>query len=377
MKDVLMSFTLSKDKEERSKQLKVYDDLIINNIYRLLEHFGTRMDVGLGSCPCPIHRGKNPMGFSINLEPDHPYYGRWKCWSESYGETCMSEFINTPIGLVRALLTRDARESGEIAQDSIVKFYEVIEFCTNFFGVNGSRVLEEAKNVTFKDGPSALEFGLSKRQEAKVTSRNNTRDKVRCRLHMPPNYYLRRGFSEEVLNEFDVGVCLDAGKPMSNRVVVPVYDEEHEVLVGCVGRSMIENSDMKWKNSKGFSKSIWLYALNKSKDFIKSCGAAILVEGQGDVWRLWESGIKNVVGMFGANLSDVQIHLLKELNISNLVVLTDSDGAGQNAKEKIRKKCSNLFNIIDIDIPAKDVGEMSIEEINEHLKPQLKGYTND
>ena len=194
---------------------------------------------------------------------------------------------------------------------------------------------------------------------------------------MPSNYYLRRGFSEEVLNEFDIGVCLDAGKPMSNRVVVPVYDEEHGVLVGCVGRSMIENSNMKWKNSKGFSKSIWLYALNKSKDFIKSCGTAILVEGQGDVWRLWESGIKNTVGMFGANLSDVQIHLLKELNISNLVVLTDSDGAGQNAKEKIRKKCSNLFNIIDVDIPFNDVGEMSIEEVNEHLKPQLKGYTND
>ena len=50
MKDVLMSFTLSKDKQERSKHLKVYDDLIINNIYRVLEHFGTRMDVGLGSC---------------------------------------------------------------------------------------------------------------------------------------------------------------------------------------------------------------------------------------------------------------------------------------------------------------------------------------
>ena len=53
-----MSFTLSKDKQERSKQLKVYDDLIINNIYRVLEHFGTRMEVGLGSCACPIHRGK-------------------------------------------------------------------------------------------------------------------------------------------------------------------------------------------------------------------------------------------------------------------------------------------------------------------------------
>jgi len=36
-----------------------------------------------------------------------------------------------------------------------------------------------------------------------------------------------------------------------------------------------------------------------------------------------------------------------------------------------------LFNIIDVDIPANDVGDMSIEEINEHLKPQLKGYTND
>ena len=81
--------------------------------------------------------------------------------------------------------------------------------------------------------------------------------------------------------------------------------------------------------------------------------------------------------MFGASLSDVQIELLKNMNILNLVVLTDSDGAGQNAKEKIRKKCSDLFNIIEVDIPANYVGEMYIKEINEHLKPQLKGYTND
>ena len=26
---------------------------------------------------------------------------------------------------------------------------------------------------------------------------------------------------------------------------------------------------------------------------------------------------------------------------------------------------------------ANDVGEMSVEEINEYLKPQLKGYIND
>jgi len=372
-----MNFVLAKDKKKRSQQLKVFDDMIINDVWRVLSHFGTRLDAGLGSCACPIHRGKRPMGFSINVDPEHPYYGRWKCWSESYGETCMAEHINSPIGLVRALLTRDKREDGELDYDSIAPFQEVIDFCISFFELSGENISEEAKSIDFKEAPSTLEFGLNKRKETKSSKSHLTRDIVRPRLHRPSNYYLRRGYSQEVLDEFDIGVCLDSGQEMRDRVVVPVYDEEYGVLVGCVGRSMVETSKMKWKNSKGFSKSIWLYALNKSKDFIKPCGTAILVEGQGDVWRLWEAGIKNVVGMFGSSLSDVQTHLLKELGISNLVVLTDSDGAGQNAKEKIRDKCSDLFNIIEVDMPANDVGEMSVEEINEYLKPQLKGYMND
>ena len=155
-----MNFVLAKDQKKRSQQLKVFDDMIINDIYRVLSHFGTRLETGLGSCACPIHRGKNPMGFSITIDPEHPYYGRWKCWSESYGETCMEEFINSPIGLIRALLTRDKREDGELDNDSIVHFQEVIDFCIRFFELNSENISEEAKNINFEEAPSTLEFGL-------------------------------------------------------------------------------------------------------------------------------------------------------------------------------------------------------------------------
>ena len=200
-------------------------------------------------------------------------------------------------------------------------------------------------------------------------------ENVRKSLARPAKYYIDRGFAEKVLDKFDVGVCLDSTKPMYNRVVAPVYDDDFKYVVGCVGRVQHEKyNGKKWINSKNFHTGSYLYGYWLAKEKIRELKTVILVEGQGDVWRLWEAKIKNVVGMFGSGLTDTQSRILETSGAFTLILLTDNDEAGEKARRSIRKKCERIFNIVEIDLSTKDVGEMSVEQINEELKPKLKGY---
>lgn len=129
-------------------------------------------------------------------------------------------------------------------------------------------------------------------------------------------------------------------------------------------------------HSKGFKKSL-LYGLNVAADHIKSTLTVILVEGQGDVWRMHEAGHKNCVGIFGSSINDDQLLLLEQSGALNIVILTDSDEAGNKACGQIMKKCGRRFNYYRPDITTKDVGDMSVDQIKEELHPQLKGILNE
>ena len=156
--------------------------------------------------------------------------------------------------------------------------------------------------------------------------------------------------------------------------MAPVYDDDHEFMIGCVGRVAHENSNgNKWINSKHFNAGAYLYGYWLAREVIRDTKTAILVEGQGDVWRLYEAGIRNSVGMFGSSLSDGQARILETSGALNLVVLTDNDEAGEKARDSIIQKCERLFHIIFPTFSKKDIGEMSVIEIEEEVKPQLKG----
>ena len=68
--------------------------------------------------------------------------------------------------------------------------------------------------------------------------------------------------------------------------------------------------------------------------------------------------------------------LLESSGALSLVILTDSDGAGDKAFSQIVKKCGRRFNYSRPPISKKDVGDMSVEQIKEELYPQLKGITH-
>ena len=343
-------------------------DRIAHNIVGVLHSFGVEaIDCGENTfCACPIHGGDNPSGFSINTDEYHPYFGTWMCWTQGCHE---DGHVNTPIGLVRALLSNKL--------DREVSFPQAIEYCLKITDADFDKLKEDSENVKFSSAAAKHERYEQKRIQNKEAG--VTREKVRNHLKIPAKYYLDRGYTKEVLNQFDVGVCPNPKNLlMKDRIIVPVYDDDFECMVGHLGRVSHENfKDRKWVNSEGFYSGVWLYGYWLSKDFIRQSKSAILVEGQGDVWRLWESGIRNAVGMFGSSLSDAQLRILETSGALNVVIITDSDQAGEKARKSISKKCSRMFNIIDVRVPSKDVGDLSVSEVQQIIKPQIKGYTND
>ncbi len=354
-------------KQLSNKELKALSDKIASNIQRVLGHFGIPIqDFGeYISCACPIHDGDNPNAFTMTIDSEHSYFGIWKCWTQG----CEEDNINTPIGLIRALLSK--------FQDKEITFNEAVDFSMKLVETNFEDLVKSSNNMDFnKKSLCGIENNFKKREQNKKSGVN--RSVARKALSRPAKYYLDRGYSESVLDEFDVGVCSDSRKQMRDRVVAPVYDDDFECMVGCVGRIMHENyNGRKWVNSKKFYAGAWLYGYWLSRDYIKSSRMAVLVEGQGDVWRLWEAGIKNVVGMFGSGLTDTQIRILETSGATTLVLLPDNDEAGAKANRKIYKKCSSLFDIVTIDIDLKDVGEMTIEQINKQIKPIIEDIDND
>ena len=308
------------------------------------------------SFPCPVHGGDNVEGACIFTDGSSNR-GNWVCWTNG----CERHFPKNLIGFIRGVMTQKTGKNFsfpktlEFAQSICNKDYTAIETIEKSSLVDINRINE----ILLRDNQADV---------LKIS-----RESILASLEIPSKYYIERGFKEETLLAFDVGDCTNKTKPMFGRAVVPVYNEGYN-YIGCVGRSTIEGMEPKWMNSKNFRKSYYLYGYWLAREYIKQKRAAILVEGQGDVWRLYEAGIKNAVGIFGSNLSDDQLILLEKSGAFNIVILTDMDDAGKKAAEDIVKKCGRRFNYIRPEFDKKDIGDMSVEEVNEIIVPQIKGY---
>jgi len=362
------------------KELKVLGDKIALNIVPVLAHFGIEVQIfdDYVTCPCPIHGGDCPTGWTMTTDADNPYLGIWVCWTEHCEQeidktTGKKKYVNNPIGLIRALLSNKYDREDIPFTDAVSFAMKLVE--TNFEDLN-----KGSSKVDFtKKSLSNAERNFKRREQNKKLG--HPRNKVRQSLLRPAKYFLNRGYSEEVLDAFDVGVSRNTKGVMRKRVIVPVYDDEGEVMVGYLGRWPSEEYEdyeqPKWRFSKKFYSGAWLYGYHIAKGYIEDTKIVVLVEGQGDVWRLWESGIKNSVGMFGCSITDTQLRILENSAAEKIALICDNDKAGQKARISIRKKCEGKLEVVDIMIESKDIGEMSTTEIEQKIKPQIEGLYND
>lgn len=333
-----------------ANQISAICEHLLNKLPDLLDFFDIeyRLYGDRYSFACPVHEGDNLEGCSIFIDGKV----NWVCWTNN----CQEKYSKNLIGFVTAIL--EQRKSEKIS------FHDAVNFCVDF--LKCELVDPIPQNLDLSKYLKALEIFSAKTE---IEPLKISRELVQASLQIPSPYYLKRGFSPEILIKFDIGDCLRENKAMYRRAVVPFYNTEMAYL-GCSGRTIDDRIKPKWKNDQGFRKSETLYGIHIAKKSIMESGTAHVLEGPGDVWRMNEAGFENSVGISGANLSDSQLLELECSGCMNLVILTDSDEAGNAAANQIMKKCGRRFNYKRPEFKTKDIGEMNIE----NLKILLENY---
>lgn len=367
-------------------KLKVLCDDLCDEIESLLDHFDLdyKSNGKMMSMCCPIHGGDNPSAISLYYTGDN-YRGNWKCRTHN----CEKIFKGSIIGFIRGIISAK-KYKWEKSGDKFCSFKEAVDFASKFLNkdLNTIKISGSEKN---KKTFAAL-VGYIHNEKEKQT-KSIKRESIVKSLSIPAQYFIDRRYSSEILQKYDVGLCEKSGKEMSARVVVPIYDNDYQYMVGCSGRSIFEQCKRcgsyhnpnqscpeenqrwiysKWRHSKDFKSQNHLYNFWFAKEHIMSSATAIIVESPGNVWRLEENGIHNSVAIFGSSMSDRQKVLLDSSGAMNLVVLTDNDEAGKKAADQIKQKCQNTYKIYIPTISKGDIGEMNSDEIDNEIKPLLE-----
>lgn len=336
---------------------------------------------------CPIHHGDNFTALNIYTD-GHTTRGNWYCQTKK----CHEKFGKGIIGLTQAILSVQQRDwTPEDGPENQISFREALDFACAYLGV---------KFDDLKPNEAAIKHSKFLAQNRILNAKLNAADKkipkavFRKNLKYPAQYFIDRGYPDWILEHFDVGYCDNPKKPMFRRCVVPVYEETGKFATGFLARATCErcaacgywhhddtSCDVakgfpkgyaKWINDESLDVSSHLYGYWAAIENIRRTGTIVLVEGPGDVWRLWASGMYNAVAMFGTSFTEQQQVILESSGAMNLIVLTDNDDAGNECAKKIYDRCHRIFRLYYPKYSGKDVGELSKDVITKEIEPMIR-----
>jgi DNA primase len=304
-----------------------------------------------GCCPAHDHPGdrNNKTAFSWKEEANG-----WVCWSHG----CNDRWGSDVFGLVSAVLNVYFQQAVQFVFDALSKYSVNIESEV----VQSNRIDTSRPKLHKPIAENCLKF-LEEKYDLYPLGRT----------------LIQRGFDPKILRMFRVGFWHQFGTFMNDRIIFPIRDHEG-FLVGFSGRTIypkdkwdLRNVKSKWIHSRHFSH--WpkkddnllttsiLYNLYNAVNCLSN-GSIFLVEGPLDGLKLEQAGIYNWVANLGVrNFSPAHRTLLINAGVNRLSVAFDPDSAGVNGVKKVREIAGDFFNIDTIELPGKDPGDMTIEEI--------------
>ena len=331
---------------------------------------------------CPIHGGDNPSAWNFYPEGED-MRGFWKCRTHHCEKKQNSNgkvlYGPTLAGFIRGVLS--------FRNNRYVSYQDSVDWLVKFLGYNS---LDEIQRPS-PEASERRQYAASLRRINLVPKQSDTgwsRAKLRSTIQIPASYYLERGYSQKILDKYDVGLY-----NKENRAVVPVYDDKYHAVAGFLGRSIFKQCNKcklwhspesqcpstdiqvkkaaKWLNSDGFETANYLYNYWFALEHIRSSTVAALVEGAGDVWRLEENNISIGLGIFGTELTEQQRVLLDRSGALSLIVLLDPDKAGQEGAKKLKKQLGRQYRMFFPKI-RDDVGGLHDDEITSEIQPIIE-----
>jgi len=173
---------------------------------------------------------------------------------------------------------------------------------------------------------------------------------------------------EDSLGPRSVNFCYFEDYPL----ILPFRDAYGRVA-GLVGRSLLNDEERsikkisKYKNTKDFKKGQFLFGLYENKQHIIAENSVYIVEGQFDVIKAMEKGIKNIVALGSSNMTNYQFSVISRYT-NNIFLLLDNDEAGEKGRKLVISKFGKFANIHNFYLPE------NYKDIDEYL---TKSSTND
>ncbi len=145
-------------------------------------------------------------------------------------------------------------------------------------------------------------------------------------------------------------------------MMIPYRDTYGEVIA-LVGRSILSEEERKEKKISKYKNTVFnkgnhLFGLYEAKESILSSGFVYLVEGQFDVIKSHEKGLKNIVALGNSQMSIYQAALISRYT-DTVFIIMDNDDAGEKGRKRIEDKYGSDLNIVNIFLPDgyKDIDE--------------------
>lgn len=277
---------------------------------------------------CPIHGSDSKSAYAYF--GDETYPPNWKCYTNG----CHEQIGSGLISFLKKVLKTD---------------------------YNGC--IEWLKNLDIY--PDSINTVTKFNQTCKLITHKRHTPKYKISLteldYVKPKFYLDRGFKEETLKHFGISYCNNRKNPFFGYITVPIFNDDKKSIAGFIGRNPnpkclicgryhkendpCSKNGTKWKNTAGFHNNAYFYNLWNAKEHINKTKEVILVEGAADVWRLFEAGIYNVLGMFGTSITMDQKVILERLQILTVKLFLDNDDAGINAAIKLKKYLERFYTV--------------------------------
>lgn len=302
---------------------------------------------GFAEIICPIHNSDKLGNSIIYLDT-----GVWLCFSGN----CHHGHGKSILGLIKGVLKKNNQDDS----------FEAIK-----------KIIDQEQQISNIILPQKKDLDLFKDEGTKPV----------CTI--PSIFYLKKGYSEKTLIEYEVGDCYKGF--CSNKAIVPVryinneymgysarshwteckscgyYHSKYET---CINKNYEFNfMHKKWYHCKGLQKSKTLYGINK----VKGSNKVAIVEGAGCVWKLADHNI-TAVACLGKDIDQYRIDLLKNLGVKKVLFIPDNDEAGKEFRNRFIMKFHDKLEIRLPKLTAKDVGEMSDEDIDKYIKSVWENF---
>lgn len=310
---------------------RIYDTVQIEDVVRdfvLLKKAGS-----IFKACCPFHQEKTPS-FAVN--PNKNIYKCFGCGKggDSVNFVMEHEKMTFPEALrylaqkynIQVEETFSENENNKEVQDDRESLLIVLNYATQFF---------KLQLFETEDGKS---IGLP--------------------------YFKERGFTENTINEFQLGYAIDSFDNLYKDAVSKGYNKDLLLKAGLIkeknekyydffrdrvmfpihnvsgktiafGGRILKKAENQPKyintpETDVYHKSQIVYGIFQAKAEIRKHDVCFLVEGYTDVISLHQAGIKNVVASSGTALTKEQVLLIKRFS-ENMVILYDGDAAGVKA----------------------------------------------